>query len=615
MQKLTPNQKERHAKIYMIFVSVLGWVLIFQSLLNLQLIEDAHILLLLGTFLWLAEFYPIPVWRGNSSLHFPIIYVMYLAFGLAYTVTLFASIVFVIYLIRRYPLRIVFFNPSQLILSFFLAVQLAEFFLPAFQSGFTNGVIHFVAIVFLYYLFNNLFVDIVLLLRPQVYTFNAWKQKMATEIVGAGISLSYGIIFYLVGTQNRGEIDIFSYFFFFSPLVGLALLSSMIARLKKEKNRLHSLFSISTKLNHMLPSDRWMENLADNLKEFIDSDAAILWIRENGEWKRSFEDGRVQKDVSLPMNTKEKFLCIKESVLYQNTTKEAGIAGKCFASDLHALLYTPLLLEDEMVGMLVVARSRTKSFTKDDVASLSTIANQLAVVIKTRNLFHEQERLLIFEERNRIARDIHDGVAQTLAGALMKLETAEKKFDTKKDETRVLLDESIHKMRHSLKELRDSIYALRPYPTARIGLSSAIMQKIDAVDHDQDLEIKLEIRGEEQELSPFVEKVMFEIFQESLQNSIKHGQSSRVDVLLSYQSEHVLVKVKDDGVGFSLYQAMIKARNRPHFGILNMNEAAEKINASIQIDSKEGEGTEITLLVPKLGVEGEETIDKSYASR
>ncbi|GGD01785.1 hypothetical protein GCM10007216_35650 [Thalassobacillus devorans] len=613
MKKLTPNQKEYNAKIYMTLISIFGWLLILRSLFDLHLIDNGHILLLLGVFLWLAEFYPIPVWRGNSSLHFPIIYVMYLVFGLAYTLTIFASIVFMIYLIRRYPLRIVFFNPSQLILSFYLAIQLTELFMPAFPTHFTSGVLHFGIIVIYYYFFNNLFVDIVLLLRPQVYTLSAWKQKMATEFMSASISLTYGIIFYLVGTQNRGEIDIFSYFFFFSPLVGLALLSSMIARLKKEKSRLHSLFSISTKLNHMLPSDKWMGNLADNLKEFIDSDVAILWIRENGEWKRSFEDGRVQKDVRLPKETKEKFLTINDPVLYHNAKRDSGVAGKCFSQELHALLYTPLLLEEEMVGMFVVARSRTKSFTKDDVTSLSTIANQLAVVIKTRNLFQEQERLLIVEERNRIARDIHDGVAQTLAGALMKLETADKKFDTNKDDTRALLDESIQKMRHSLKELRDSIYALRPYPTARVGLSSAIMQKIEAVDDDQELEINFEIRGDEQELTPFVEKVMFDIFKESLQNSIKHGQSSKIDVLLSYQKEHVLIRVKDNGVGFSLYQAIIKAQNSPHFGILNMNEAAEKINASIQIDSKEGEGTEITLLVPKMEVGGEESNDKSYA--
>ncbi|MBW9235206.1 hypothetical protein JQK62_23925, partial [Leptospira santarosai] len=97
--------------------------------------------------------------------------------------------------------------------------------------------------------------------------------------------------------------------------------------------------------------------------------------------------------------------------------------------------------------------------------------------------------------------------------------------------------------------------------------------------------------------------------QESVQNAIKHSKAKKIEILLSYQKEHALLKVRDDGVGFSLFQAMLKARKEPHFGILHMNEAAEKIHASLQVDSREGEGTEITLTVPKMGIEGGESDD------
>ena len=104
------------------------------------------------------------------------------------------------------------------------------------------------------------------------------------------------------------------------------------------------------------------------------------------------------------------------------------------------------------------------------------------------------------------------------------------------------------------------------------------------------------------------------IVKELLENAID-AEATKIDILISYQKEHVLLKVKDNGNGFSLFQAMIKARNHPHFGILQMNEGAERIQASLQVDSKEGAGTEITLTVPRMGIEGAIIHDKAYAGR
>ena len=108
--------------------------------------------------------------------------------------------------------------------------------------------------------------------------------------------------------------------------------------------------------------------------------------------------------------------------------------------------------------------------------------------------------------------------------------------------------------------------------------------------------------------------MLFDTCSESLQNCIKHTNATNIDILLSFQTEHILLKVKDNGKGFSLFQAMIKAQNQPHFGILQMNDASDKINASLQIDSKEGSGTEITLTVPKMGLEGGFIDDQAHVS-
>lgn len=614
------QRQEKIARRWLLLFSVLGWTAIFQfGFLQFHRPENVSIYILLILFLAVVEYFPIPVWRGFITISFPILYAIYIMQGIEFTVTAQAIVVSIAYILKKRPLRIVFFNPAQLTISLLIAYWCSSSLLPVITNDETDrlvhGILQFSFMIIPFFIVNNLIVDLILKLRPQPYTLSSWKQKNFQELNNFAISYIYLVLLNVLGNQNRGDIDGVAFFFFFSPLVGLALLSSNFVRLKKEKARLKALFKMSSELNKIMPSREWVHFIQNGLDEFIDVDASILWICEGGEWKRKFSIGLTKNKVSLSDSAITSFEKMKQINIYHNTKKDPGPCGDCFDKDVLSILYAPLLIDDEIVGMFVFGRSRTRSFSEEDVQSGATLANQLAIVIKTKMLFAEQEKRLILEERNRIARDIHDGVAQSLAGAVMKLETAERKFPKAPEETLKLIQESNEKLRKSLKEVRQSIYALRPYPTERIGLISAMSSRISILQKEHPLEVHLETRGSEYQLSPMVEKIIFDIFQESIQNALKHAKASTIDILLSYQSEHVLLKVKDNGQGFSLFHAMIKARNHPHFGILQMNEIAERIQATLQIDSKEGEGTEINLIVPRMGIEGGNEYDQAYASR
>ncbi|MED1469146.1 GAF domain-containing sensor histidine kinase [Bacillus salipaludis] len=614
------QKKERFARISLMAVSIIGWWMVFQfGILQLTVPGDMLILGLLVLFLFIVELYPLPVWKGSTTISFPIVYAIMVMHGIASTLVCYAFVVFFVNLIKRRPLRIVFFNPAQLVGSLYLGYLFSSLITRLFPfeniSVVQQGIIHFSLLMALFYVINNLIVDFILLVRPQAYYLGAWKQKTIQELKSFLISYIYLILFNVLGHQNRGEIDVFSFFFFYAPLVSIGLLSSIIAKLKKEKARLKALFSISSELSKKIASPDWLRFLAENLQEFIEVDAWILWKRQNGIWRLRFAAGLANDDLELDEDTIKSLNQMKQLALYHHIKDDGGPAKDFFDKEVRSLVYAPLIFEEELVGMFVFGRSRTKSFSEEDMESAATLASQLAVLIKTKWLFAEQEKRLILEERNRIARDIHDGVAQSLAGAIMNLETAHRKFSKMPEDSLRLMVESTAKLRGSLKEVRESIYALRPYPTERVGLHSAMSTKIEAIQKETSLAIYLEKRGPEYQLSPMVEKIIFDIFQESTQNAVKHAEASEIDILVSYQKENILLKVKDDGKGFSLFQAMIKARNHPHFGILHMNEAAEKIQATLQVDSKEGAGTEITLTVPRMGIEGGMMSDKTYASR
>ncbi|MEH7224638.1 GAF domain-containing sensor histidine kinase [Bacillus sp. JJ1566] len=614
LPEVSSQRRENYAKFYMIFIVLLGGAAVVNAIFHLEPTDEFTILLLLAIFLAITEYYPIPLLRGSTTVTFPFIFIMYELFGISYPIIIYAVIALAINILHQRPLRIILFNPAQLAGSVFLAEYILSHTnvvqVLSSSSDFLSGLSTYILFLTLFYIINNFIVDIVLLIRPQPYTFYLFKTKTLTELGSFAISILYGAMMFYLGGR---KVDEFSLFFFFSPLVAISLLYSVISTLRNEKKRLNALFEITTGVNKKIHSTEWIEMFKNTFSQIVDVQAIMLWVKENDVWKVLHSDGRVTPKDELTGEALTRFDGKKEPIVYQDRVKKLGPIDEFFMKDMKAFVYSPMVIEDETVGMLVVAKSRARSFEDDEIHSIATLSNQLAIAVKTRLLIEEKEKRIILEERNRIARGIHDGVAQTLAGAVMKLETAERKFERHPDETIKLIRESMDKLRLSLREVRESIYELRPYPTERVGLSAAIGKRIEMVKDEYNIKFSFDIRGKEVPLSPMVEKELFDIFQESLQNTIKHAQATKIEVLLSYQKEQIILKIKDNGVGFSLFQAMVKAQNNPHFGILNMNDAAEKINATLQIDTKEGHGTDITLTVPKMGLEGGSTVDQAYA--
>lgn len=609
---------ERPARLYIYSISILGWFLVGIQAYQIETSVNPWIYGLLLIFLAICEYYPMPIWKGFTTISFPVIYVLYYIYDLPIAVLSYALVIVIVNIIERRPFRIVCFNPAQLVLSFSMAKWISTILISTLM-GITHSVVsnfaELLILSILFYIFNNLFVDLVLLLRPQPYPFHVWKQKIVYELISVGISFIYCCLFLILGNQNRGQIDVFSFFFFFSPLVGFALLSSSIVRLRKERSRLKALFSLTSTLNKLLPTKEWVDALKVNFHELIDVEGIILWINEDNKWKNSYQEGKIQSDEPLSKEVIQLFERLKRPLIISDSKKETNPASGYFTKDLRSFVYAPLVIDQETVGVFAIARSRTKSFNHEEVQAIATLANQLAVIIKTRLLIEEKEKRSLLEERNRIARDIHDGLAQTIAGVLMKLETAQRKWDNSPDETLHLVSDCMGQLRGSLKQVRQSIYALRPYPTERVGLQSAIKQRIKAFERESGLAFSFEERGISESLSSMLEKILFDTFQESIQNILKHAKATKVDILLSYQKERILLRIKDNGCGFSLLEAMMKAQKEPHFGILQMNDSAEKIGASLQIDSKTGLGTEISLIVPKLSLEGSFEHDQTNVGR
>lgn len=590
----------------MALVSVIGWSVIIYAAFGVQAIRDPFELLFLFAFIFIAEYFPMPFQKGNSSLTFPIVYLAYLLYGIEIAAMLYFSAVLLTTLINQRPLRILFFNPAQLVLSLLLADIITNRIIPHLELTEPAWSILFLLLfIGSFYLINNFIVDIVLLLRPERYTFFTWFQKSRAELFSFSISMVYGLLLHYLGHQDRGDGDILSYFFFLSPLIFLAIISSVILRLSADKQRLKALFHFSSELNKAIPISDWENDIKQLIKEVVSYEESYLFTcDEKGNWNLAIAEGNLAPSEDAAAINRLNH--IKSTIVYNKSDIHLSPLAEQFNPAIQSAVFAPLIFENELVGCLIMAKTRTNSFIVEDVHSISTIANQLASFLKTQMLFSEKEQRVLLEERNRIAHDIHDGIAQILAGAVMKFDAAAKKIHSHPQDAQWLVNDSNNILRGALQEIRDSIYALRPYPTEQHGLYAAVKNKIEELNQDKglNLDITFESRGIQPKLSLVAEKAIFSIIQESLHNCIKHARAEKVGIMLNYQRDQILLTVKDDGIGFSLYEAMTAAMKEPHYGILQMNEDAEKVGATFQIESSPDNGTEIFVRIPKAGFEG-----------
>ena len=200
------------------------------------------------------------------------------------------------------------------------------------------------------------------------------------------------------------------------------------------------------------------------------------------------------------------------------------------------------------------------------------------------------------EERRRVARDIHDGPAQTLANVVLRAEICEKLLDSDLNEVKQELQQLKDVVRRSLKDIRKVIYDLRPMTLDDLGLIPTLRRYINDMKEQPGVFIDFSVVGSECRLPSHVEVGIFRIVQEALNNINKHAHATAIWVRIEFDADALLVLVRDDGAGFLPEEAM--NRQGDHFGLLSMRERVELLQGAWHLESAPGKGTKILLKVP-----------------
>ena len=273
---------------------------------------------------------------------------------------------------------------------------------------------------------------------------------------------------------------------------------------------------------------------------------------------------------------------IRESKKYSNGRRD----GKTIS-----FIGLPMRAHDRLIGVLAVIQQDNDQVLLEEMTLLSFIADHLALVIENGRLFKQAERSAILEERSRLSRELHDSVTQSLYSASLYSAGARRFFEQNKyTEVDGYLTQIGQLTQQALKDMRLLVYELRSPELKRNGLIGALQNRLDAVERRAN--IKVEIIAEEfGELAKTVEENLYRIAIESLNNSLKYSQASKVAVKIYQDLDDLVFSVEDNGIGFS----MEEIQNNGGVGLITMRERAERIGASYSVISKPNEGTKIQI--------------------
>ena len=258
-----------------------------------------------------------------------------------------------------------------------------------------------------------------------------------------------------------------------------------------------------------------------------------------------------------------------------------------------AYVGVPIRAKGQNLGVLSVVGEAGRQFDEAEVSLLSSIADQVGVAVENARLYRQAEQLAVLRERERLARELHDSVTQSLY-SLHLLSEAGRQLAAAGDLDRVegYLERLGDISQQALKEMRLLVYELRPLVLKREGLVGALQQRLDAVEKRAGVDARLLVEGEV-ELPALVEEGLYRIAQEALNNVLKHAAATSVTVTVRSEGDHAELEIADNGTGFEL-DAMI---DQGGMGLVSMRERVEKMGGSFAVLSAPAEGTRVRVKV------------------
>jgi len=260
-----------------------------------------------------------------------------------------------------------------------------------------------------------------------------------------------------------------------------------------------------------------------------------------------------------------------------------------------SLMVIPLVIKNETIGLLFFEHKTPNYYSSKKADLALAIAYQSAIAIENARLYEQAQELAALEERQKLARELHDSVSQALYGIGLGANAAKTTLETEeltKERLVQPLDYILSLAKAGLAEMRALLFELRPESLDQEGLVSALAKQIEAFESRHQIQVEKDL-SEEPNLSLDKKHALYRIAQEALNNIFKHAQANQVHVSLrKTDPEHIYLEIQDNGIGFDP-----SLNYSDHLGLRSMRERAEQMGAEFHIDSQAGKGTSVKIKV------------------
>jgi two-component system, NarL family, sensor kinase len=255
----------------------------------------------------------------------------------------------------------------------------------------------------------------------------------------------------------------------------------------------------------------------------------------------------------------------------------------------------PLYDQATKLGMLNVLSADWHKLSSDDLHLLYTVGELVSMAIQRARLFAKSVELGMLNERNRLAREIHDTLAQGLTAIALQLETADVLAENPANLPQIqqLIQQTLHLTRHNLEEVRRSVLDLRAVPLEGLTLAEALAKMADDLTHSTLLEVMFDGTSANISLPTRVAAGLYRIAQEALNNILHHAEAHHAQIQLSMHSTQVRLLIEDDGKGFDLQQMPPQ-----RYGLIGLQERAKLLGGKFHLQTTPDAGTRIEVWVP-----------------
>ncbi len=380
--------------------------------------------------------------------------------------------------------------------------------------------------------------------------------------------------------------------------------------LERRNHELSVLNAIARELNRSVDLDEALEFTLAQVAELLDLRTGWIWLAGEDSPQTYLAASRnlppaLSNNPSL-MDGSEYCYCLDSygrgdlsgaaNVNVLACTRLSGLVDGTDGLRYHASI--PLYAGEEKLGVMNVASPDWRSLSERDLQLLYTIGDLLSIAVERARLFSRSARIGALEERNRLAREIHDTLAQGLTATMLQLESADALLHAGGgfERARQPLRRALNLTQANLEEARRSVLDLRAAPLEDRPLAEALEALVSRWEAETGLEASFEAVNGARPLPPRVEVALYRVCQEALANVARHAAADRVTVRLVVTPERVQLGVEDDGRGFDAEQVPAERH-----GIVGMRERVNMLGGVFELHSAPGGGTSVGATVPLEG--------------